>query len=187
VPSEGVELVSIKLQDRAGWVGRIVVEDFAGDLSGMWEGDAQPVARFEGENLLMYGGASALLELLQGNGTATAGQALTHFNAAQSAIGAGNGNTAAAATQTNLVGASKLRKGMDSGYPAHTDGVAIANRTITFRATFSTGEANFDWQEVGVFNSASDGQGRMLNRLVQNIGVKTSAVSRVVTVTIDLS
>lgn len=173
--------MSVELQDRAGWQCRIRVEDFAGDDPG-----AESVAVMEGANLLMHGGVSFLWECALGNGTDTAGQVLTHL-AAAAAIGAGNGAVAAAATQTNLQGASKLRKGMDATYPAHVDGTTVDAKTITFRSTFSTSEANFDWQEVGVFNSATDAVGRMLNRLVQDIGVKSSAVSRVVTVTIEIN
>lgn len=171
------------VRESGQWKCRVLVEDFEGE----WTPDAEPIRSVEGANLLMHGGVSALWQCLMGNGTATAGQALTYFNAANAAIGAGNGTTAAAATQTNLQGASKLRKGMDSTYPQHTDGTTVAAKTITFRSTFGTGEANFDWQEVAIFNSATDATGRMLNRLVQAIGTKTSAVSRVVTVTVDIA
>lgn len=80
----------------------------------------------------------------------------------------------------------KFRKGMDAGYPAHTDGTASANRTITLRATYGTTEANIDWQEVSVHNALASGAGRMLNRRTQAIGVKSSSVSRIVTATISI-
>src|SRR5438132_13666777 len=64
-------------------------------------------------NLFMYGGVSCLWETLIGNGTTTAGQNLTYFNNAQAAIGVGDSNTAAAATQTDLqASTNKLRTGM---------------------------------------------------------------------------
>lgn len=148
---------------------------------------AVPTDVVQTDNLLMYGGVSCLWQALIGNGTATAGQVLTYFNNAQAAIGAGISTTAAAATQTNLQGASRLRKGMDSTYPQHTDATTSGAATITFQSTFSTGEANFDWQEIGIFNSATDAVGRMLNRRTQAIGTKTSAVSRVVTATITIT
>lgn len=139
-------------------------------------------------NLLMYGGASCLWECLEGNGTATAGQALTFFNNAQAAIGVGDSSTAAAATQTNLQAASnKLRKAMDASYPDHTDGTTSGAASVIYRSTFGTSDANFAWQEWGVFNSTTDATGRMLNRKVESLGTKTSAGSWTFTVTLTLS
>lgn len=171
-----------RVRESGLWRCTFTIETFTGDRR---PGDI-PVEVVHTDNLLANGGVSCLWQALIGNGTTTGGQALTYFNAAQAAIGAGDGTSTAVATQTNLQGASRLRKGMDSTYPQHTDGTSAAANTITFRATFATGEGNFDWQEVGVFNSATDASGRMLNRKVQSIGVKTSAVSRVVTATVQI-
>lgn len=139
-------------------------------------------------NLLMYGGASCLWQCLIGNGTGTAAQTLTYFNNGNAYIGSGGGagaTTAAAATQTDLQGASKLRKAMDATYPSHTDGTGSGAATITFRSTFATGDANWQWDEWGTFNGSSGG--RMLNRKVENVGTKTSAAAWVFTITIALS
>lgn len=126
-------------------------------------------------NLLMYGGVSCLWEALIGNGTASAGQSLTYFNNTNAAIGVGDSSTAAAATQTDLQASSnKLRVGMDSTYPTHTDGVTSGSATITFQATFGSSQGNYQWNEVGIFNSPTAATGRMLNRLVQNFGTKTT-------------
>jgi hypothetical protein len=126
-------------------------------------------------NLLMGGGVSCMWQTLIGNGTVTAGQALTYFSNAQAAVGVGDSSTAAAVTQTDLQAATnKLRVAMDATFPTHTDGTGAANQTITFKGTFTTGQANFSWQEVGIFNSTTAGTGRMLNRLVQNFGTKAS-------------
>jgi hypothetical protein len=139
-------------------------------------------------NLLMYGGASCQWQTLLGNGTATAGQALTFFNNAQAAIGVGDSTTAAAATQTDLVAATnKLRKAMDATYPQHTDGVVVGSASIVFRSTFATGDANFAWQEWGIFNSATAATGRMLNRKVESLGTKTSASTWTLTLTLTLA
>lgn len=139
-------------------------------------------------NLLMYGGASCQWQTLMGNGTTTAGQALTYFSNAQAAIGVGDSTTAAAATQTNLQAATnKLRKAMDATYPTHTDGVVSGAATATYRSTFATGDANYAWQEWGVFNSATDGTGRMLNRKVESLGTKTSAAAWTFTVALTLA
>ncbi|MEV6154929.1 hypothetical protein AB0L53_31770 [Nonomuraea sp. NPDC052129] len=137
-------------------------------------------------NLLMHGGASMMWQALIGNGNATPGQALTYFNNANAFLGVGDSSAAAAATQTDLQAASnKVRKAMDSAFPQHTDGTTPANATVTFRSTFATADANFAWNEWGIFNGAAGG--RMLNRKVETLGSKTSAASWVLTVTLTLA
>lgn len=163
----------------AQWKARIKVEkyDEAMNLVDVVERE---------DNLLMYGGASCLLECLIGNGTATASQTLTFFNNANAYIGVGDSTTAAAATQTDLQAASnKLRKAMDSTYPTHTDGTTSGAASITFRSTFGTADANFAWQEWAVFNGSSGG--RMLNRKVESLGTKASGATWVFSVTLSLS
>lgn len=127
-------------------------------------------------NLLMFGGASNLWECLIGNGTITAGQALTYFSNAQAAIGVGDSTTAAVATQTDLQASSnKLRVAMSATYPQHTDGVIVGAATIVFQGAFSSGQANYAWNEVALFNSTSAGVGRMLNRLAPGGGYGTKS------------
>lgn len=143
-------------------------------------------------NALVGGGASCLWQCLIGNGTATAGQALTYFNNAQAAIGVGDSTTAVSDTQTNLQGAvnvtNRIRKAMDATYPLHTDGATTAAKSIVYRSTFATTDANFAWNEWGVFNSATDATGRMLQRVASaGLGTKTSAATWVLTVTLTLA
>ena len=88
----------------------------------------------------------------------------TPFNATNARIGVGNGTTAFAIGQTDLAGSSKLRKTMDSGYPI------VSAPVITFKSTFAKSEANFVWNEWGVFNAATGGV--MLNRVVESNGTK---------------
>lgn len=132
-------------------------------------------------NMLMYGGASAYWELLLGHGTATPGQPLTYFDNANAALGVGDSSAAPAATQTDLQGAAsptnKIRKPMLATYPLHTDGVVAGSALISFKTTFATTEANFQWNEWAIFNSATAGAGRMLNRRVVTMVTKTSAVA----------
>lgn len=106
------------------------------------------------------------------------GTTYARFNNAGAHIGAGNGTTAFAQTQTNLMGASTSRRPMEATYPTRT-----AN-AITFRSLFGTGDANFTWEEWGIFNAATGGQ--MLSRKVENLGAKTSAITRQVTTTITV-
>jgi len=176
------------------WHCHTRVEKYVGDitpdglsvLTGM---PAEPYDVVEIEsNLLMYGGASCMWQTLIGNGTATAGQTLTYFNNAQAAIGVGDSSTSEAATQTNLQAASnRLRKAMDATYPQHTDATTSGAASIVYKSTFATTDANYAWAEWGVFNSATDGTGRMLNRKVQSLGTKTSAATWVLTVTLTLA
>jgi hypothetical protein len=56
---------------------------------------------------------------------------------------------------------------------------------MTFRSTFATSEANWAWQEWGVFNAFSSGT--MMSRKVESLGTKTSAQSWQLTVTITLA
>jgi hypothetical protein len=102
------------------------------------------------------------------------GDTYTIFNNANSQIGVGDSSTAFAATQTDLVGTNKLRKAMEATYPTR------AANVLTFRSLFSTAEANFAWNEWGVFNDPTAGD--MLNRKVETLGTKTSAQSWQLTV-----
>lgn len=98
---------------------------------------------------------------------AAIGAGPTFFNNANSYIGVGDSTTAFSASQTDLQAASnKLRKAMDATYPSGGSNV------ITWRATFATTDANYAWQEWGVFNGSS--AGTMLNRKVESLGTKTS-------------
>lgn len=177
--------VSIEPHDAVRWKARWSIAKFHGDSTA--PEDMFELVEREG-NLLMYGGASCLWQTLIGNGTAAAGQSLTYFNNAQAAVGVGDSNTAAAATQTNLQAASnKLRKAMDATYPQHTDATTSGAASIVFRSTFGTSDANWAWNEWGVFNSTTDGAGRMLNRKVESLGTKTSSATWQFTVTLTLA
>jgi hypothetical protein len=95
-------------------------------------------------------------------------------------LGVGDSTTVFAATQTDLQASSnKLRKAMDATYPTRSSG------TLTFRSTFNTGEANFAWQEWGVFDAASSGT--MYSRKVESLGTKTSAQTWQLTSTATLA
>jgi hypothetical protein len=57
---------------------------------------------------------------------------------------------------------------------------------VTFVSTFGTSEANFDWKEATIVNASTDA-GKNLNRKVQAMGTKTSAVSRCITTTLTIA
>lgn len=104
----------------------------------------------------------------------------TAFNNANTYLGVGDSTTAHAFAQTDLQAATnKLRKAMDATYPQ------VAGSALTFRATFGTSEANFAWQEWGVFNASA--AGTMMNRKVESLGTKTSSQSWQLTVTVTTS
>lgn len=108
------------------------------------------------------------------------GEAVDPFDAANAYLGVGDSATAYGAAQTDLQAASnKLRKGMEATYPSR------ATNVLTFRSLFGTGDANWHWQEWGVFNAAAAGD--MLSRKVEDLGTKTSAQSWLLTVDITVS
>jgi hypothetical protein len=98
------------------------------------------------------------------------GASITAFSNANAAIGVGDSSTVFAATQNDLQASSnKLRVAMDVTFPTQ------ATNVLTFQSTFTTGQANFAWQEWGVFNGTANGI--MLSRKVESLGTKTSAQS----------
>jgi hypothetical protein len=109
----------------------------------------------------------------------TVGDATPRFDSANAYIGVGDGTAAFSPTQTDLQGTNKFRKAMDPGYPTVTGNV------MTFKATFNPSEANFAWNEWGVFNAATGGT--MLNRKVASLGTKDSTQTWVLTVQITLN
>ena len=125
-------------------------------------------------NLLVTAGITALLTLLIGGGG-------TAFNAANAAIGVGDSSTAATIGQTNLSAATnKLRKTVKQA-------PGVAANVVTFVADFVSAEANFVWNEFGVFNSNVDASGTMLNRAVAALGTKAAGSTWTLTVTITIT
>lgn len=103
----------------------------------------------------------------------------TPFNANNARIGVGNGSGAFTVSQTDLQGGSRFRKVMDDGYPQ------VAPPVITFKSTFEPTEANFAWNEWGIFNAATGGV--MLNRVVESNGTKMSGQTWIMEVAITFS
>ncbi len=128
------------------------------------------VIEFEG-NLMMNAGINVMLDLL-------IGAAGTDFDNANGYLGVGNSSAAAAATQTDLQGASKTRVILDAL-------ATISSQTLTFVATFGSAVANFAWEEVGIFNASSGGT--MLTRRVSSLGTKASGATWILTITLTVS
>lgn len=128
------------------------------------------------ENLLLNAGITAMLDRLIGGTTYPA------YSNANSYLWVGDGNFAAAATQTALQGTNTLAKAMDATYPQ------VSGQTVTFRSTFATSEANFTWQECGASNGSSLGATvKLLNRKVTSMGTKSSGQTWTLTMAITIS
>ena len=120
-------------------------------------------------NAMVDNGIDLALLLLVGGGTA--------FNNANARLGVGDSATAWATAQADLVAATnKLRKGMNATYPV------TGSKKQTFRSDFLTGEANWVWNEWGIFNAAAGVT--MLSRKVEALGTKASGTW---TLTVDFS
>ncbi len=103
------------------------------------------------------------------------GVAVTAFDNANAHIGVGNSTAAFSAAHTDLQGASKARKAMDATYPSR------AGLVLTFKSTFASGDANFAWEEWGIFSAST--VGTMFSRIVAANGTKASGAVWVFTVT----
>lgn len=154
----------------------LTVHDNTSDLVGLWrldvyEGDIvrdaggnitnNHVETIEGKNLIVTVGKQMIMDRLFGLGGV----------GAMSRIGVGTSGTAAAAGNTSLTGAV---------FKAYDSTPTRSGTVVTCITTFGTGDANINWQELGMDNGTT-----LLNRIAP-IGPfnKTSAVSIVVTVTI---
>lgn len=132
----------------------------------------KPYEIVEGDyNAMVDNGINALLLLLVGGGG-------TAYNNANARLGVGDSATAWGTTQTDLQAATnKLRNVMKATYPV------TGTKKQTFAADFATGEANWVWNEWGIFNSNTANVG-MLSRKVESLGTKSSGTW---TLTVDFS
>lgn len=97
-------------------------------------------------------------------------ETITPFDNLHAYIGVGDGDAELDPEHTDLQGENKERAGMSLGYPIRDpDGDGTLNK-IAFRAEFGPSSANFAWKEWGIFNAETGGV--MLNRVVENNGVK---------------
>lgn len=155
---------------------RWTIERYANDEA-FKKGKPFKVSKFVG-NCLLNEGIDEIEKLIATTGA-------TQYNNANARLGVGDDNTAANATQTSLqaaanAGTHKLWKAMDATYPT------VGSQVMTFKSTFGSGDANFDWEEFTVVNAADDG-GKNLNRKVSDQGTKAAGQTWVLTLTITLS
>ena len=107
------------------------------------EKNIKPYETIEREfKCLLNEGISNLIDLITGLATPT------KWDNTNARIGVGNDGTAPAATQTGLLGASKLYKAMNAGYPQKSGQQSI------FQSDFITGEAEWAWLEEAIDNGS---------------------------------
>lgn len=141
----------------------------------VYDGDVQSpdtlIDTIEGENVILTTGKNLLLDRLF---------AASGFGGAVNSMGIGNSATAAAATDTQLLGSSPA-----PFFQALDSTPTRAGLVMTCVSTFGTGVANQNWQELALANATTNVSGTLFNR-ISPIGPfnKTSAVSIVLTATI---
>lgn len=114
-----------------------------------------------GQNIVLDGGATEILNLMMGAGTP--------YNNANAKIYVGTDTTAEKADQTGVLatGNNRAIAYMDTGYPV------VSGRTITFSGTYGDDSANFAWNEFAVANGAG-ANAIALNRKVSPRGTKNT-------------
>lgn len=162
------------------WKIQARVDKYEGDFASEAEAIAAgctPYDTVEVEgNLLVNVGIQRLEDLLIGAGG-------TAYNNGNSRIGVGNSATAAAAGDTNLNGASKYFMTMDATFPSRSA------QTITWKATFASGVAQFAWEEWCIDNGTTAGTTvvtPILNHKVTSFGTK-GATTWVMTATLVIA
>lgn len=160
--SHGIFAVEKWLEDQVDWVrDRLALPRWAEVGSEILRVHLAPQEILVTDpNLLLNEGIQEMWDLI----IAAAGTSA--YNNATADMGVGNSATAAAATDTGLLGASSLFKAMVATYPIRTA------QTVDFRSDYLTGEANFAWEEASVRNGNT--RNKNMNRKVQSLGTKAS-------------
>lgn len=157
-------------------IGRHSFVAYKGELEFDEDGNVLNEVEYESpvwENIVVNNGKNLALDRLFGLSGAVA----------ITSVGVGINSAAATVADTRLdagVTGSVLVKTADAG-------TARAAQVVTIKATFSTSEANFNWNEAGLFNGNTNGTSVMFNRVVIGPFNKTSAVSIIYTTTVTQS
>ena len=148
------------VSEHSKWAVEWVVEKW-NSMKEKMDGVAPYEVLTTGQNIILDSGATAMLKLIIGDSSATA------FNNANAKIYVGTDTPPENASQTGILasGPNSAYAAMDSTYPM------VDNRTVTFRATFGDGAANFAWREAAVTNGTGVGAVAM-NRKVFDMGTK---------------
>jgi len=117
-------------------------------------------------------GRNLMTGLLVGDGN-------TDLSSDNAYIWVGSGVTAHDPTDAHLA-TTGIGSSQESGYPI------TATNVLTFRSTFATDEAYFQWEEWGIKNTSTTGSS-LFNRKVESLGTKTSTQTWQMTVTLTIT
>jgi hypothetical protein len=113
-------------------------------------------------NIALNEGLQELIDIICGLGTPT------KWDNTNARLGVGDSGTTETATQTGLqASTNKTFKAMDTGYPQRS------NQTAEWRATFTSNDANYAWEEYTIVNASTD-DGKNLNRKTASKGTKAT-------------
>jgi len=112
---------------------------------------------------------------------AAVGSSTNKWDNTNAKIGVGSDNTAPVDTQTGLIGASKLYKGMNATYPQQS-----GDHDLVFQSDFIDGEAEFTWNEETITNN-TDCTGVNLCRQNTALGTKPAGQTWRLTGTVTIS
>lgn len=132
-------------------------------------------------NLITNAGWTRLMNLLTNQGATQA------LDATHARIGAGNGSTAEAYTDTDL---SAAAGSANRWFQLVSGAGTLGTRTLSFSASFGTADGNFAWAEFGIdFGTASGNTvtAPLFNRKVSSQGTKASGQTWTATATITFT
>jgi hypothetical protein len=164
------------VKDKATCVIQWSVEKFAAkDSREITEKGLTPYEVVHGKphNCILHEGWTGIFYHIAGVGSST-----NKWDNTNAKIGVGNDATAPADTQTGLIGASKLYKGMNATYPQKS-----GDHDLVFQSDFVSGEAEFAWNEESITNNTDD-TGVNLQRQNTSLGTKPAGQTWRVTGTI---
>lgn len=122
--------------------------------------------------------------------TTTEDSTSERFGSTGAYIHVGSSTAAFASNQNSMQSTGATPKAMDSGYPKRNDGsTSTAPNILIYRATFTTSEANYPWEEFGIKNTTatSTGTGTLFQRALSSLGTKANTQSWQFTVAITVT
>lgn len=132
-------------------------------------------------NLVLNAGWTRLMNLLTNQGATQA------YDATHCRIGAGNGSTAAAYTDTDL---SASAGSANRWFQLVSGAGTLGTRTLAWSASFGTADGNFAWAEFGIDAGTASGNtvtAPLLNRAVSSQGTKVSGQTWTATATLTFT
>jgi hypothetical protein len=105
------------------------------------------------------------------------------YNSSNAWIHVGSSTGTFDPTHNSMLSTGAIAATMDATYPSR------ATNVLTFRSTYTTSQANFDWNEWGVKNSSATATGSndLLNRKQEALGTKASTQAWQITATLSVT